>query len=134
MTDRGRHAMEEAPEKAAATSRPRRKLLWAGGATAVALAAGAVLWANWPAQDLDVVTVLGVDYTTNMQVDEHGGYVYVTVPVNSDAGSVVVEVGDAGDNAEIREFLDTLDTLVPGEHVVELQRSNLHFIVDGLAE
>ncbi|MBC9936170.1 MULTISPECIES: hypothetical protein [unclassified Leucobacter] len=134
MTDRGKHAMEPEIQEGSGASRPRRTLLWAGGAAAAALTVGALAWWNWPAPGVADVTILGVDYTTNMEVEEHGGYVYVTVPVNSDPRSVVVEVGNAGDDQEIREFLDGLDTLVPGEHVVELRASNLHFIVDGLAE
>ena len=38
------------------------------------------------------------------------------------------------DTQQIREFLDGLDTLVPGEHVVSLSEVNLHFIVDGIDE
>lgn len=125
--NRGAHAAAQAP-------RSRKKALWIGAAASAAVVAGAALWWLWPAQNIEVVNVLGVDYTTNMQIEEHGGYVYVTVPVNAAVNSVVVEVEDKSDSQKIREFLDSLDTLVPGEHVLALRDSNLHIIVDGMDE
>ena len=56
------------------------------------------------------------------------------VPVNSEVNSLVLKVQDAEDNAQIRAFLSGLDTFVPGEHVLALSDSNLHFIIDGMAE
>lgn len=112
---------------------PRRRALWIAAA-AVAVAIGALVWLNWPAQDVESVTVGGAEFATNMQMEEQGGYVYAYIPVNTDVGDVVIEVADAEDNREIREFLDSLDTLVPGEHVLALSDSNLHIIVDGMSE
>jgi hypothetical protein len=83
---------------------------------------------------VESVTVGGTEYTTNVRMDEQGGYVYAYIPVNTDVGEVVIEVADEQDNREIRSFLDSLDTFTPGEHVLELSDSNLHFIVDGMAE
>jgi hypothetical protein len=114
---------------------PRRRARWiAAAAAAVAVVIGALLWLNWPAQDVESVTVGGTEYTTNVRMDEQGGYVYAYIPVNTDVGEVVIEVADEQDNREIRSFLDSLDTFTPGEHVLELSDSNLHFIVDGMAE
>ncbi|MBL3700610.1 hypothetical protein D3228_13320 [Leucobacter luti] len=108
--------------------------MWLGAGAAAAIAAGALTWSLWPVQDLDTHTVLGVEVTTNLEVAAHGGYIYVTVPVNADASEAVLHVPDEGDNLRIREFLDGLDTLVPGEHVLALSEANLHFIVDGIEE
>ncbi len=113
---------------------PRRRALWLGAGAAAALALGAATWALWPTSDVRSVTVLGVDYSTNLEIEEHDGYTYVTVPVNTEAGSAVLEVPDADDTRAIREFLAGLDTLVPGEHVLTLRTANLHIIVDGMAE
>lgn len=124
----------QASELAAKVPHMRRKGLWLGSAVAAALLLGALAWWFWPASNVQTVSVLGVDYTTNMQIDDHNGYVYVYVPVNADVNRVVVKVADKADNKEIRGFLDSLDTLVPGEHVIELSDSNLHFIVDGMEE
>lgn len=117
-------------------SRARTRLLWIGGAVAVVLAVvlGTLLWANWSAKDVQVITVLGVEYSSNVPIEEQNGYVYVYLPVNSDTAAVIVEVSDEGDSRRIRDFLDSLDTFVPGEHVLDLSDSNLHFIVDGMAE
>lgn len=124
----------EESELVAKAPRVRRKGLWIGGAVAAALLLGALAWWFWPASNVQTVSVLGADYTTNMRIDDHNGYVYVYVPVNADVKRVVVQVADKADSKEIRGFLDTLDTLVPGEHVLELSNSNLHFIVDGMEE
>lgn len=114
---------------------PRRRALWiAASAAAVAVVIGALVWLNWPAQDVESVTVGGAEYTTNVRMDEQGGYVYAYIPVNTDVGKVVIEVADEEDNREIRDFLDSLDTLVPGEHVLALSEANLHIIVDGMSE
>ncbi|WP_125098952.1 hypothetical protein [Leucobacter chromiireducens] len=125
----------EAPGAAPARSgRPRRRAVWLGVGVTAAIAIGAVTWSLWPETDVRTVTVLGVDYTTNLDVEDHNGYPYVTVPVNTVVGSIVLEVSDADDTRTIQDFLATLDTLVPGEHVVSLGASNLHIIVDGIAE
>lgn len=110
----------------------RRRIVWGGAGAALAVALGLSAWSLWPSPDLESVTLLGVEYTSNMPLNEHGGYVYVTIPVNSDGNAVVLEVADTDDNGEIREFLSGLDTMVPGEHVLALRESNLHFIVDGI--
>lgn len=122
--------------------RPRRsssanpKLAWliAGGVALAALVVlAAVLWVNQPrAAAPNTVTVQGTEYVTNVEVEAQGGYVYVYLPVNTDPEAVVLEVSDEADSQRIREFLGGLDTLVPGEHVVSLSESNLHFIVDGI--
>ena len=130
-------AAEPEPEpepEPARRGRPRRRALWLGAGAAAALALGAATWALWPTSDVRSVTVLGVDYSTNLEIEEHDGYTYVTVPVNTEAGSAVLEVPDADDTRAIREFLAGLDTLVPGEHVLTLRTANLHIIVDGMAE
>lgn len=113
-------------------SRRQRWIVWGGSGAALAVALGLASWSLWQPSDVESVTLLGVEYTSNVQLDEHGGYVYVTLPVNSDGNAVVLEVTDPDDNEEIRGFLSALDTLVPGEHVLELRDSNLHFIVDGM--
>ncbi|QYM75572.1 hypothetical protein [Leucobacter luti] len=114
--------------------KPRRRALWLGAGAVAALAIGVAAWSLWPASDVHSVTVLGVEYSTNLQIEEHDGYAYVTVPVNTEAGSTVLEVTDADDTRTIREFLAGLDTLVPGEHVLTLRTANLHIIVDGMVE
>ena len=113
-----------------------RVWLIAGGVALIALVVlAAVLWLNRPTADgPSTVTVQGVEYVTNVEVEAQGGYVYVYLPVNSDVESVVLEVADEADNQQIREFLDGLDTFVPGEHVLSLSETNLHFIVDGIDE
>ena len=124
---------EPEPEPAR-RGRPRRRALWLGAGAAAALALGAATWALWPTSDVRSVTVLGVNYSTNLEIEDHDGYTYVTVPVNTEAGSAVLEVPDTDDTRAIREFLAGLDTLVPGEHVLTLRTANLHIIVDGMAE
>ena len=117
------------------SSRPRRRAVWiAAAAVLAAVVVAALLWTNCPKTGAEPVTLGGVEYTSNVRMEEQGGYVYAYIPVNSDAGGVVIEVADAEDNREIREFLDSLDTLVPGEHVLALSESNLHIIVDGMSE
>lgn len=119
----------------AGPARSRRRALWVVAAIVVVAAVVAgLLWWNQPEEQLDTVTLHSVEYTTNLRMDEHNGYAYVYVPVNTDAGEAVLEVEDEADSAEIRAFLDGLDTLVPGEHVLELSDANLHFIVDGMEE
>lgn len=117
---------------------PRRKRGWiiAGGAVLVALAVlAAALWLNRPdANTPSTVTVQGVEYVTNVEVEEQDGYLFVYLPVNADTADVVLETPNAADTRQIREFLDGLDTLVPGEYVVSLSAANLHFIVDGIDE
>lgn len=117
-------------------TRPNRVWLIAGGVAILVLAVlAAALWLNRPAEEApNTVTVQGVEYVTNVEVEEQGGYVYVYLPVNTETGAVVLEVADSADSERIKEFLDGLDTLVPGEHVVSLSESNLHFIVDGIDE
>ncbi|GAA1598690.1 hypothetical protein GCM10009693_08230 [Leucobacter chromiireducens subsp. chromiireducens] len=124
-------------EPSASAGRPgrsRHRALWLGVGAAAALAIGAVTWSLWPAGDVRTTTVLGVEYSTNLNVEEQNGYTYVTVPVNTEVESLVLEVPDAEDTRTIREFLAGLDTFVPGEHVLSLGTANLHIIVDGLAE
>lgn len=112
-----------------------RRGLWIAGAVLLVIVIGVAAWLLWPKQQqTETVTLIGTEYTTNMPIEEHGGYVYVTIPVNSDTRDVVIEVPDETDNARIRDFLDELDTLVPGERVVALSDSNLHVLVDGMAE
>ena len=134
LADGGAPAAAPAEPEPARRGRPRRRALWLGAGAAAALALGAATWALWPTSDVRSVTVLGVDYSTNLEIEEHDGYTYVTVPVNTEAGSAVLEVPDADDTRAIREFLAGLDTLVPGEHVLTLRTANLHIIVDGMAE
>ncbi|WP_025134722.1 hypothetical protein [Leucobacter sp. PH1c] len=134
LADGGAPAAAPAEPEPARRGRPRRRALWLGAGAAAALALGAATWALWPTSDVHSVTVLGVDYSTNLEIEEHDGYTYVTVPVNTEAGSAVLEVPDADDTRAIREFLAGLDTLVPGEHVLTLRTANLHIIVDGMAE
>ena len=122
--------------------RPRRsmkpKLVWliAGGVAVVVLVvSAATFWLNKPEVDAPTtVTVQGVEYVTNVEVEAQSGYVYVYLPVNTDPETVVLEAPIEADTQQIREFLDGLDTLVPGEHVVSLSEVNLHFIVDGIDE
>lgn len=147
--DNEQHEAQDDRESAAVETPPlrrvrqRRRALprWAwitgiGVCVGIALAVIAVaIWLNWPKTDeTSVVTVHGVEYVTNVQVEDHNGYAYVQMPVNSDTASVVLEVADSADNEKIREFLDGLDTLMPGEHVLSLNETNLHFIVDGIDE
>ncbi len=134
MSEREEPSIEERSPDPAAASRSRARLLWLGVAAAGLVALGSLLWWNWPATDVETVTVLGVEYSTNLRLDEHDGYTYVYVPVNTDVGTAVLQVEDAGDRAQIRAFLDSLDTLLPGEHVLALSDANLHFIVDGMDE
>lgn len=157
VTGRGKHAEAGEPEgspeprgesrepsddarqaraEASKPTRSRRRAAWIATAVAavVVLVLAALLSWNRPAGGGEPVTVGGTEYTTNVRMDEQGGYVYAYIPVNTDVGEVVIEVADEEDNREIRDFLDSLDTLVPGEHVLELSDSNLHFIVDGMAE
>lgn len=114
--------------------RSRAQARWIGIAAGGAVVAAAIAWWAWPVSDVETVTAYGIEYTTNVKVEEHGGYVYVYVPVNAKTGSVVLEVENKKDSQHIREFLDSLDTFVPGEHVVSTSEMNLHFIVDGMAE
>lgn len=128
----------------APASRPGRRAVprprWVVSAVVLAVLVtlvtlAALLWPNGPEADPSkVVTVQGVDYVTNVRVEDQGGYVYVFLPVNADATSVVLEAGDERDNEKIREFLGALDTFVPGEHVLALSDSSLHFILDGIEE
>jgi len=111
-----------------------RRGLWIAGVALLVIVIGIAAWLLWPKQQTETVTLLGTEYTTNMQIEEHRGYVYVTIPVNSDTRDVVIEVPDETDNARIRDFLDELDTLVPGERVIALSDSNLHVLVDGIVE
>lgn len=124
----------EEPEERGRRATPKAIWMIAIGIALVVLTLlAALLWLNRPEVDeTSVVTVQGVEYVTNVTVEEQDGYVYVLMPVNSDAASVVLEVADDRDNAKIREFLDGLDTLVPGEHVLSLSDANLHFILDGI--
>jgi hypothetical protein len=118
-----------------AAAKSRTRVVWIAIAAAgvVALIA-ALLISTWPKENLATVTIGGVGYTSNMEVEEFNGYVYVFIPVNTEVDDAVVEVDDADDSRKIRDFLDSLGTLVPGEHVLELSNSNLHFIVDGIEE
>ena len=134
-------AVAETASAPAPASRPGRRAVprprWVVAAVvlAVLVTLAALLWPNGPEADPSkVVTVQGVDYVTNVRVEDQGGYVYVFLPVNADATSVVLEVGDERDNEKIREFLGALDTFVPGEHVLALSDSSLHFILDGIEE
>lgn len=94
----------------------------------------AFLLLNPPKGKAEEVTIRGIEYTTNLKMDEFGGDVYVYLPVNAEVGEAVVERKDGKGNEEIRSFLDSLDTLVPGEHMLELGDYNLHVIIDGMEE
>lgn len=112
----------------------RLKWIVAGAVALVALTAVAtLLWVTGPKEDAaSSVTVQGISFVTNVEVEDQNGYVYVYLPVNTDAASVVLEVANESDNQQIREFLGALDTLVPGEYVLSLSEATLHFIVDGM--
>lgn len=127
---------EETPETPEVPTTPkwRSKKVWLGGAIAAALVLGGLAWWIGSTQTVKTVTVLGVDYTTNLEMDVYDGNVYVSVPVNTNTGEAVLKVDNKEDNEQIREFLDSLDTLVPGEHALALSETNLRFIVDGMAE
>lgn len=111
-----------------------RRKVWLATLVVLVVVVAVLAWWLWPKQQVPTVTLHGMDYTTNMQIEEYGGYVYVTVPVNTDPRDVVLTVADETDNQRIRDFLAELDTLVPGERVLALSTSNLHVLVTGMAE
>lgn len=117
-----------------ADSKWKRPWLWVVVAGVVAAIIVVVVLLAGGDDKTSTVTVYGTDYTTTQNIDGHNGYVYVYIPVNAETSDVIVEVENPGDTAKIREFLDGLDTFTPGEHIVELSDSNLHFIVDGIEE
>lgn len=119
----------------AATKRSARMRSIIAGAAAVLVALAVALPLLWPrAADVREVEVAGTTFTTNLDVREEGGYVYAYLPVNADVGAVVLTAENPDDTARIREFLQDLDTLVPGEHVIDLTDSHLHVIVDGIPD
>lgn len=109
---------------------------WVGFAVAAAVAvatavvAGVLLWAPF---DVRTVEVGGVSYRTNIELREDATGIYAFMPVNTDTDGVVLEMDDDAADPVIRDFLERLDTFVPGEHVLELENSvTIRVIVDGV--
>lgn len=123
----------QSPTRSETRSQPKRRHLWKWVVAAtIPLVVVAFLLLNNNEDTTQTVTIYGTDYTTTQTVEGHNGYVYVSIPVNTDTSTVIVEVENGADNLKIREFLDQLDTFIPGEHVIALSDGNLHFIVDGI--
>lgn len=86
------------------------------------------------ADDVETHTVRGVEYSTNLEIEELRGDLYVYVLVNTDVEDIVFEVDNRDDNAAIQKFFNSLDTFVPGEYELDLTDATLRIIVDGMAE
>lgn len=138
MIDQDTPAADVRTRRAARRARraPRMRLILVG-AVAVALlaSAGIVTVATMTAPPaLHEVRAAGVEFTTNVEVREERGSVYVYLPVNTDVASVVLGVEDPSTSERIRAFLDGIDTLVPGEHVLDLEGVSVRVIVDGIPD
>lgn len=113
--------------------RRKRIALWTVAALVLLTTAGALTWGAL-GDDVRKVTVAGATFETNLRLAEHHGDVYVYVPVNATVRDLVLSTGEKVDDAKIREFLDQLDTVRPGEHTLEVDGEKLHVIVDGIDE
>jgi hypothetical protein len=111
---------------------PPRWIGWAvAGAIAAAVAVVAVLL--WMPNDIRTVTMGGAEYRTNIELREAESGMYAFVPVNTETEDVVLETGDVHSDSVIRDFLERLDTFIPGEHVLMLENSvTIRVIVDGI--
>lgn len=116
----------------------KRSLIVVGAAIALVIALG-VAWlvmnlSKDSGNQVHEYSIRGLEYTTNLQIEEVRGEIYVYVLVNTDTDDIVFEVEDAADNGLVSEFFKGLDTFIPGEYEVELTDSTLRVIVDGMVE
>lgn len=138
MTHSEEAAAARGPEHFTRRRRRRRRVVVAVAlAAATALGAGllaCLMLCSHPGEPLEQVTAGGVTFTANVPITEYRGVPYAQLAVNADVAETTIEVPEPADRARIRAFLDGLDTLVPGKHVVELSTGDLHVIVDGMGE
>lgn len=88
----------------------------------------------WPRNGVERVTVAGVEFRTNVVMEEYNNSPYANIPINSDTQQVVIETENPRDTATIREFLDAVNTFVPGEYTLQLADRTMYVRVDGIAE
>ena len=127
------------------TTRPRRgrrarrshasSRVWVRGALIgmLALVVGGAVWAGIGAGDgTRTYEIAGEDYISNVEIKEEAGGVYMYLPVNTDIEEVEVVTADPETTQQLREQLQSLDTFVPGEHILRLPERSIHVIVDGI--
>lgn len=99
------------------------------------LAVASLLGSDTGRAEVRTVQVQGVSLRTNLEVSAgvSAGVVYVTLPVNTALGDVVLELGDAAEDAAIRAFVSGIDTLRPAEYELLLDDVALRVLVTGMA-
>ncbi|MCC3283218.1 hypothetical protein [Arthrobacter caoxuetaonis] len=99
----------------------------------LALVVGGAVWAGLGAGDgTRTYEIAGEDYTSNVEIKEEAGGVYMYLPVNTDIEEVEVVTADPDTTQQLQEQLQNLDTFVPGEHILELPDTSIHVIIDGI--
>ena len=71
---------------------------------------------------------------SSAEITEEATGAYLYLPVNTDVGDVILELDDPQATARLREQMEQIDTMVPGEHRVEIPGLAITVIVDGLDE
>ena len=90
-------------------------------------------WAGLGAGDgTRTYEIAGEDYISNVEIKEEAGGVYMYLPVNTDIEEVEVVTADPETTQQLREQLQSLDTFVPGEHILRLPERSIHVIIDGI--
>lgn len=128
-------ARKERRRQANAQLRRRRRIITSVAAPLV-LAAGVTVWGvtTWAGSTNEVETavVSGVEFSSELTIADEPSGVYLYVPVNTDWAEVTLETDDPTFTEELRSELQSLDTFVPGEHVLTFPQMTIHVIIDGL--
>lgn len=139
-TSMGGEAMASPPRgerrrEARARLRKRRWII-TSVATPLVLAIGAGVWGvttlEGSTRSVETYVAGGVEFSSDLEIKDEPSGVYLYIPVNTDLAEVTLEADDQVFAEELRSELLSLDTFVPGEHILTFPQMTVHVIIDGI--